>query len=1106
MQGVSYGSRMVASHPIHPRPSVSSADRITLLLGPARSGKTAFCLKRFREEKGRSLLLVPTRPYAERLRQRLPKNEDEKETEGIHPFGEMAAAIAGTESGAHVIGQTAKRLALADIFAQEIGPDDFFGKMRGIPGFVGALADFLRELKLSGITPDMLEAGAEAVADRIEDPHFRQETSELARLYGCYEQFLREHNLRDEDDLPRLAAEKLDTGAPIPNEARCVLVDGFYRFPRVWRDLLAAFIRRGLKVVVTLPYEEARPLLFAASARTLALFRAEFSVEEVLLPAPGPGGRPSALYALERGIFRGTKDAGKRDTAESLTLFDAPNAYTEAEMAARTLLREHNERGTPWNRCAIIARSPGDYADILTAVCERYGIPLAISRTRVVADNPLIRTLMTLLNVFLRGWQRDDVIAFLKSSYTSADKLAADRLRRRASRRGLREGCEGWQRLATDMKDAGDPLTPTLEKMLAWHMELHAQPCRADTFRETLERLCADLNLADSAELGDRAALKQAGEVLAEIALTTRLTGREPASLAEFCSQAMTGWQTATYVPPLPRDAVTLIEPLEAGARDLAFVIVMGLTERVFPRQAKEDPFLRDDERAMLREVGLPLEAHGERADDERLLFYQAIAAPSERLVLSYPRAEEESDTLRSFYIDEVLDLFGHVPTVTRLLTDVAPRPEECVTPRDRILAACAAMADAQERGAPQNVASSLSWLDGAERAAVAEIEKTRLCPRLARLESGELRHTFAAPRRYNVSEIETYLQCPFQYLAKYGLKLRTMPGGAGAAERGKLHHTVLRRHFRARAEREEIVNAAEMCEALLERLQECLTERPLDARPHRARMMERALRDALCGFAEREELFRELFNLLPAYFELRFGLEEDPGQPEDEPEEGTPEECDPASTARPLRIPASDGGPPIEICGVIDRVDVASDGVTALVMDYKTGKSVPFEQIRDGKSLQMPVYLMALEQLWGLTGAVGCYDSPHDSGRRRFYRQDKVDVQRFRPAPGEDGRLAKPVGPEKWGEVIQAVQETIRRFVSQVREANVLPAPGDHCRSCIYGDICRTSRDNVHDGEPVPLSNLPSSDGGTHGTLHNHVSVSPDKFAATFTSSSESQ
>jgi ATP-dependent helicase/nuclease subunit B len=1037
-------------------------------------------VKRFRKEKGRALLLVPTKSYAERLQQ-LIKQDDAIELNGIMPFIEMFATIVGEDARAHLVGQTAKHLALTDIFSQEISPNDFFGKMQGIPGFIRVLAEFIRELKLSGISPDLLEAGVEATLNRIEDPRFRQEMQEVITLYRCYEQFLQTHNLWDEEDLPRLAAEKLNMEAEFPIDIRCILVDGFYRFPQVWRNVLAAFVRRGMEVIVTLPYEESRPLLFAATARTLAQFREEFCLEEVQLPSPSPDGRHHVLLALERGIF-GDKTNIRPHVASispsALTIFDAPNPYTEAEMVARALLQEHLACGIPWNRCAIIARSPDDYADILTAVCERYGIPLAINRTRIVADHPLIRALITLLHVFLYNWQREHVIAFLKSSYITADKLAADRLCRQASRRGLREGREGWRKIVTDLQDANDPLTPTLKMMLAWDEELHQPFVPPDTLLESFERLLTDFHLLDPREHADRAALKQAREVLAEIALTNRLTGREPTSPAEFWQQVINGWQMATYVPPLPRDAVTLIEPLDTGARNLAFVIVMGLTERVFPRQVKEDPFLRDDERAVLREVGLPLETHGERTDEERLLFYRAITAPSQRLVLSYPRAEEEADTLRSFYIDEVLDLFEQVPTVSRLLTDVTPRLEECVSSRDRILAACAKIADEQGETLTRNVESDLSWLDEAEYAAVEKIVQTRYRPRLARLESEELRRCFATPRRYHVSEIETYLQCPFHYLAKYGLKLRGTHQGAGPLDRGKIHHAVLRRHFRMRTTHRAIPNAEEMYEALLEQLQECLRARPLDAQPYRIRMMERALLDALHGFARREEMFRALFHLFPAYFELRFGLEEDPAEVEDEMEYGTHEECDPASTARPLLVSASEGGPPIEICGVMDRVDVAADGTTAMVMDYKTGHSVPFEAIRDGKSLQMPVYLMALEQIWGLTGAVGCYDSPRDSGRRRFYRQDIVDIQRFRPTPVENGSLAKPVGPDKWAEITQRAQERIRAFVAQIKQANVMPMPGEYCNYCLYADICRTSRDNVHDGEPIPLS-APGDSGG---------------------------
>ena len=95
---------------------------------------------------------------------------------------------------------------------------------------------------------------------------------------------------------------------------------------------------------------------------------------------------------------------------------------------------------------------------------------------------------------------------------------------------------------------------------------------------------------------------------------------------------------------------VRVAEPYDARERPLKVAAVMGLTERVFPRRITEDPFLRDEERAALRRLArVDLEEQKGRADDERFLFYLAVTAPSERLILSYPRSADESDTLPSF-------------------------------------------------------------------------------------------------------------------------------------------------------------------------------------------------------------------------------------------------------------------------------------------------------------------------------------------------------------------------------------------------------------------------------------------------------------------------
>ena len=58
-------------------------------------------------------------------------------------------------------------------------------------------------------------------------------------------------------------------------------------------------------------------------------------------------------------------------------------------------------------------------------------------------------------------------------------------------------------------------------------------------------------------------------------------------------------------------------------------------------------------------------------------------------------------------------------------------------------------------------------------------------------------------------------------------------------------------------------------------------------------------------------------------------------------------------------------GGGEVRFRGFIDRVDVARDGLRAVVMDYKTGSSRQYEKMKDdplmaGKRLQLPVYALA--------------------------------------------------------------------------------------------------------------------------------------------------
>ena len=90
-----------------------------------------------------------------------------------------------------------------------------------------------------------------------------------------------------------------------------------------------------------------------------------------------------------------------------------------------------------------------------------------------------------------------------------------------------------------------------------------------------------------------------------------------------------------------------------------------------------------------------------------------------------------------------------------------------------------------------------------------------------------------------------------------------------------------------------------------------------------------------------------------PARFELAFGGMKSAAK-------------DPDSTDEPLQLVRSTfvGDEAMRISGQIDRVDIASDQ-TLVAYDYKLSKGARKEDIYEGRTLQIPIYLEALEQLF---------------------------------------------------------------------------------------------------------------------------------------------
>ena len=1085
--------------------------KLTLVSGCFGKEMSDWVSQRFADDLDTALLIVASSPQAQSRAlefSQMPEIDLTSLQGKILPLHAFVTSLGDTAPrSAALINRAFQRMIVAEIVRSVIRPEDFFGAMLEAPGFVSAFIERLRELKLAGVTPDILDSCSLNASKILVSPSFLKKSDEISRLFRSYLEFLSTHGLQDEEDQILSSTERLITEkAGFPFSTRTILVDGFYRFTRAQRDLLAAISTRltlehgaDCELIVTLPIEPERELLFAAPLNTLQTLRDEFEVAEIELPGRNET-YAGALHFLRRELFSPQPKSPRnalqiKESSQKIQIFDAPNSYVEAEMTAREFLRLHQTGDYQWSDFAIILRTMGDYTPILSAVFERYGIPLSADGPISLLDNPLLKTALSMLKVVRFGWRRDDLIAFLKSSYITRNKLDADLLRLRARSKAVREGRENWLRLVGIEESAEEahqpgqqknslPTSSTSQIALLSEIDLRFQTeCRSPSdFVETLKEAISEFGMDARSQQGDllgrerdSQALKEGLDILGAMTRMAQIGKRFQMSLAEFYDEVSVGWSGAVTIGVSQKDHVRVADPFDARQSPIRVASVMGLTERVFPRRVTEDPFFRDDERAALREAGgIELEESRLQADDERFLFYLAATAPTERLTFSYPRSSKESDTLPSFYLDEVRAIFSNaepnpLEIVSRTLADVAPRMEETVNSADRALAACADLFDpgneagtAGLEGKIGRAFESLKFSLSQKLSAVPTRHalESRSLPPLPKLVAEEIRSEFIHRKDiFPISDLETYARCPFQYLMRTVFKIRPETEGLDGAGQSNLLHTVLRRRFRKNrhlfADKPYAPEASAISDELKSTLDAILENESLDISPVHLNILKRKMGEDFDSFATRESRFGEQFTITPSHFHLTFGTDLAAGR------------NDPASTPEPLTLSLGEGEEQVQVSGVIDRVDLDSTGVRALLLDYDTGTPSEFSAVLNGTSLQAPLSLLAVENLFGMIGAGFCTDSMKETGRRRFFRTEHLNIRQFQPIlPLDDAPNVKPLSREQFTDLTRTAIASAIRIVRDIKSAGVEARPGEHCRSCHFRDVCRTSLADGHDGE----------------------------------------
>ncbi|MGH7864566.1 MAG: PD-(D/E)XK nuclease family protein, partial [Candidatus Binataceae bacterium] len=558
------------------------------------------------------------------------------------------------------------------------------------PGFAGALAKTITELRLNGIGPahlSALDGGGAAIGQLL-----RQFDAELA-----------DARLADRAailDAARLAvsSEPAPQFAALPTLLLDVAIEGTAE-----RDFIAALGARAPDILATVPAGDERTLALLEDALGVRGVSADQWAEPSLLAS-------TSLATLTRHLFAESAPV-ERAIDESVTMTSAPGEMHECVEIARRIMTESRRR-VAFDRIAVLLHDAVRYSPYLKEALARAGVPAYFVRA-TESPEPGGRALLALL-----ACKADNYSARRFAEYLSLAQLP-DHDMVRASGDAPQPDTEfGGASLAPDLElpparpdtdsVSDDPL-PIIEGTVRapWRWERlivdASVICGADRWRRRIDGLGDELRRRRRELDDDDAHARAIDRQIIDLAHLKAVAIEQIGALESLPKQATWGaWleQLRALVAVAIRDAAPLLaalaelEPMgpvgpvgldevrlvlgdrlgrldappsrrRYGAvfvapphliRGMSFdvVLVAGLAERVFPRKHVEDPILGDTARARLSPH---LARQENRVASERLALRLAAGAARERVVFSYPRVDVDQGRPRvpSFYALEIL-------------------------------------------------------------------------------------------------------------------------------------------------------------------------------------------------------------------------------------------------------------------------------------------------------------------------------------------------------------------------------------------------------------------------------------------------------------------
>ena len=751
-----------------------------------------------------------------------------------------------------------------------------------------------------------------------------------------------------------------------------IFIDSYLRFSAPEVEAVSALMFQSAEFYVTLSYDGvSSDGFFSVSHDSAVKLKRIAESEGVKVSQPvlcnfNGFFASDELSFLEQNVFMPDKCTYDEKT-EDITIYHAKDRYDEIDFVAREIRRLIIDCGYRYNEIAVVGRDLSSYSSIISAVFDKYEISYFADKPHDITSKPLVKLICACFNCILGGFDKDDVLALLKTGLTSvkAEDISI-----------FENYIYTWQlnhsSLFSDFTDNprgfADQFTfedienlNRAEKVRSLVIN-NLRSFKTDYSDKTAHKLCEGLynllitlgtdkkliELADKLEEWEEVSYSAEQIRLWEILVTTldrtaEVIGDRELSLNRFYDLLMLEL-SLTDISFIPKavDQVTVgdIERLRLGGKKCVFAI--GAVDGEFPKLDMGGGLFSASERCLLTRLQILEGADDEQnANRELYLCYYALTSASHKLFVSFPMAELSGEVNSpSVILSELNSVFPNCKYRTRALESTADLLW-AKKPAYDFYAERAKSVDGVTKALRDYYSSDNSYKDKLISLENVMDSKTKFNIKDSRI----AQKLFGSDLHLSASKIERFHLCRFSYFCQYGLKAsERRKASIDALEYGSFVHYILEKFFCSFAKEELLTLDDSKIKSVISNVSEeyaNLHFGGLSTKSARFNYLFDGVKEASVMLVKHliSELSQSEFT--PVDFELDIGKD-----------------------ISAYRLELSEGLS-VTVTGKVDRADILKkDGKAYIrIVDYKTGTKVfSLSDVIYGLNLQMLLYLSVIK------------------------------------------------------------------------------------------------------------------------------------------------